>query len=181
MTWNEDVRICIISHNRTNSIERYNKWLSKHTKNVYWYVGYGEAVDYEVVGATNVIESGELVKSRNTALDDSFKENKVCCQVSDDLMGLMVCLSNNISVTTSLKSVIQSMYLYSRDKPYKLIGLPPTDNDFFYSDQDQISTDKFVVADLLLVKPTDLRFDDKLKLKEDYDYTLQHIQKYGGV
>mgnify|MGYP001578586443 CR=1 FL=1 len=181
MTWNEDVRICIISHSRSDNVERYNKWLAKYTDEIYWYVGKGETHDYISNGAIHVIESGGLIESRNKALDDAFQEGKVCCQISDDLMGLMVCLDNNITVATTLKSVIQALYLYSRDKSYKLIGLPPTDNDFFYSPQQSISFDKFIVADLILVKPTYLRFDSEIYVKEDYDFTLQHIREYGGI
>jgi hypothetical protein len=34
---------------------------------------------------------------------------------------------------------------------------------------------------MLFVKPCDLLFDEKLTLKEDYDYTLQHLKKYGNT
>ena len=33
---------------------------------------------------------------------------------------------------------------------------------------------------MIFVKPCDVFFDEKLSLKEDYDYTLQHLQKYGN-
>ena len=32
---------------------------------------------------------------------------------------------------------------------------------------------------MIFVKPNELKFDEKLTLKEDYDYTLQHIERYG--
>ena len=32
-----------------------------------------------------------------------------------------------------------------------------------------------------MVKPTGLRFDPEIRLKEDYDYTLQHIERHGGT
>lgn len=33
----------------------------------------------------------------------------------------------------------------------------------------------------MMIWPCDLFFDEKLRLKEDYDYTAQHIKKFGGV
>ena len=33
---------------------------------------------------------------------------------------------------------------------------------------------------MLFVKPCNLYFDESLTLKEDYDYTLQHLQAYGN-
>ena len=32
----------------------------------------------------------------------------------------------------------------------------------------------------IIIKPNNLRFDSSLRLKEDYDYTLQHIKEFGG-
>ena len=34
---------------------------------------------------------------------------------------------------------------------------------------------------MLFIKPNPLRFDTTMTLKEDYDYTLQHLAKYGNV
>ena len=34
---------------------------------------------------------------------------------------------------------------------------------------------------MCMVKPCELYFDESFKTKEDYDYTLQHIKKFGGV
>jgi hypothetical protein len=34
---------------------------------------------------------------------------------------------------------------------------------------------------LFFCKPNEIRFDEQLTLKEDYDFTLQHIQKYGTI
>ena len=33
----------------------------------------------------------------------------------------------------------------------------------------------------MVIRPTHLRFNENLSLKEDYDYTVQHIKEYGGV
>jgi hypothetical protein len=33
----------------------------------------------------------------------------------------------------------------------------------------------------MIIRPTHLRFDEEMSLKEDYDYTIKHIIEYGGV
>jgi hypothetical protein len=55
----------------------------------------------------------------------------------------------------------------------------PTANTYFY--RQAVSTHLFVVGDMILVSPTSLRFDEQLLLKEDYDYTCQHLNAYGAV
>jgi hypothetical protein len=63
-----------------------------------------------------------------------------------------------------------------------LAGVAPTSNPYFSDPNKRIVTHKFIVGDLIIVSPeTDLRFDENLKLKEDYDYTLQHLHRYGGA
>ena len=63
----------------------------------------------------------------------------------------------------------------------KLGGLPPTSNTLNYKEHKRVQTSHFIVADFIIVKPCELFFDENLTLKEDYDYTLQHIEKYGEV
>jgi hypothetical protein len=66
-----------------------------------------------------------------------------------------------------------------KDTPYKLGAVAPTSNRFFYTKP--ISTQVFCIASLCVVLPDDLRFDETIPLKEDYDFTLQHISRHGGV
>ena len=56
-----------------------------------------------------------------------------------------------------------------------LLGIPPTDNYFFANKI--VSTNTFCIGDMLFIKPNELRFDEQLTLKEDYDYTLQHKER----
>merc|ERR1711879_578085 len=39
----------------------------------------------------------------------------------------------------------------------------------------------FILGDFFVSEPSDIRFDTRLDLKEDYDYTAAHLDKYGGV
>ena len=62
-------------------------------------------------------------------------------------------------------------------------GFAPTSSTIFfgkYADS-PVTIGNFIVADLFACKPCELYFDEQAALKEDYDYTLQHLQRYGGV
>jgi hypothetical protein len=66
-----------------------------------------------------------------------------------------------------------------RGTPYKLAGVAPTSNPFYGSTT--LKLRHFIVGDLMLAAPNPLRFDPAFALKEDYDYTCQHLARYGGV
>ena len=64
---------------------------------------------------------------------------------------------------------------FNEVKGVKLLGIPPTDNYFFANKI--VSVNTFCIGDMLFVKPSDIRFDTQLTLKEDYDFTLQHRER----
>lgn len=61
----------------------------------------------------------------------------------------------------------------------RLAGASPTGNPF-YSRQ-PLSTRHFVIASMILVQPSEPRFDPGFRLKEDYDFTAAHLDAYGTV
>lgn len=149
-------------------------------KEITWYVGKGESKDYAIAKG-NVIESGRLIPSRNRALDDAFKRNKYCLMTEDDLQEIKMANSMKLAVPISFTSAVREMYDVLRNVPLYLAGVSPTGNLFYYDPAKPLGLKHFCVGSLILVKPNPLRFDKNLRLKEDYDYTLQHIAKYGGV
>lgn len=137
----------------------------------------GEKHLYEKHGCKNVFETGTLMQSRNTALDMAFNENKICVQLSDDLK--KVTTNKNFAPKKQVDidfAIDQLVNVFKKVDGVYLMGIPPTSNDFFA--KSLISKNTFCIGDMLFVKPNDLRFDTSLTLKEDYDYTLQHLSKY---
>jgi hypothetical protein len=61
-----------------------------------------------------------------------------------------------------------------------LVGAAATDNAFFMP-ADLVSDHAFIIGDLMLVHPNPLRFDEDLRLKEDLDYSIQHLKMFGRV
>jgi hypothetical protein len=174
----ERVHIGIISHKRSANVSRMQELIGLP---VTWYVGFGEKDDYINAGADSVIESGGLCESRNAILDHSFSENKYAVELSDDLNRVMLAtaIGGNKKEGMLFVDAIQMMFDVLRLSPFYLAGVSPTDNPYFVTAE--VSLNHFIVGDFIMVKPCELRFDTNLKLKEDYDFTVQHIKKYGGV
>jgi hypothetical protein len=64
----------------------------------------------------------------------------------------------------------------------KLAGAYPTQNAGFAYAQSPVSQRHFIVGDFIVVDPeSPCRFDELLGLKEDYDFTAQHMRAHGGV
>jgi hypothetical protein len=137
----------------------------------------GEKHLYEKHGCKNVFETGTLMQSRNAALDMAFNENKICVQLSDDLKKVTTNKNFTLKKQVDIDFAIQELIkVFMKVEGVYLMGIPPTSNDFFA--KSLISKNTFCIGDMLFIKPNDLRFDTSLTLKEDYDYTLQHLQKY---
>ena len=139
-----------------------------------------EAGEYRARGAQKILHSKGLVGARNCALDHAFNEGANCVQVDDDLVKVTL---NNLDGKkgrqVSFKAGLSTFLDFAHDCPAKLVGIPPTDNPYF--SKGETHQNGFIIGSFMLCKPTHLRFDEKLRLKEDYDYTLQHIKEYGGV
>lgn len=147
-----------------------------------WYVGNGERAAYEGAGAT-VIGEGKLCVARNMALADAFGEGRVCVQVSDDLKKLEWTSDGESRHEDSFTAAVAMLQnaVTGGTPGARLAGVAPTNNLFFYPAGRPVSTDKFIVGDFFAVAPSTPRFTTELRLKEDYDFTLQHLAAYGKV
>ena len=140
---------------------------------------------YKGVGCVNVYgtksaaqESGSesnLVNSRNFALDHAFGRGRICVQLDDDLERVRI---RNTNTEVSPQEAIDHMVeKFNQCQGVYHMGVSPTTNDYFI--KTDFSKNLFMPACMTLTKPTPLRYDERLTLKEDYDYCLQHTTKYG--
>lgn len=62
-------------------------------------------------------------------------------------------------------------------------GVYPNTNDGFAYATPPITTEHFIVGDFIVVDSVNssLRFDERMTLKEDYDFTCQHLHTHGQV
>ncbi len=145
-----------------------------------WVVAEGETEAYTTNGASKVIEGGSLCASRNAALRAAFATGSVCVQVSDDLTKVIqVPAKGAKGIEISFTNCLREMETRLKQTPFKMCGVAPVANEFYF--HTHTSHKNFIIGDLIMVKPCDLFFDENLSLKEDYDYTLQHITKFGGA
>lgn len=170
------MHVAIISTNRARNVPRMEQLADGCHPT--WYVGEGETGAYKYVGAQRVVESGGLCRSRNRALDDA--DGQVCLQLSDDLRKLAWAETKTetrpMKLAEAAGRMIEAMGMVSA----QLSGVAPTPNPFFSSPR--IHQAAFVVGDMIAVAAgCSLRFDEQFTLKEDYDYTLQHLTEHRRV
>mmetsp|Transcript_7005 Transcript_7005/g.22077 ORF Transcript_7005/g.22077 Transcript_7005/m.22077 type:complete len:406 (-) Transcript_7005:1303-2520(-) len=167
-----------------------------------WIVGAGDVEAYKAAGATNVVEGGGLCASRNLALQLAGAAGKPCVQISDDIKSLSFVASREdteqwvkpgtIQVANqrakqaevgvaSLGACARYIDVQTRRVGCKLGGTYPCGNPGQALGGPVVGAEHFVVGDFIVVQPDALRFDETMTLKEDYDFTCQHIYKHGRV
>lgn len=170
--------LAVVSAGRAANVKRMHDLLGRRAT---WYVPQAEWKDYLAAGAPAVCgDEGSLVGARNGALEHGKLHGLTSLQFSDDLKKIQVAVGGkayDVDADAAFGSMLSRFAL----SDYKLAGVAPTNNAFFSKDKAS-SSNLFCVGDCLAVKPSsELRFDPFFKLKEDYDFTAQHIRKYGGV
>lgn len=147
-----------------------------------WYVPLYEENLYEKRGAVTRIDRGSLCGARNAALDDAFEAGVACVQLSDDLtkLGQLTTAGGKAGQTPlAFRAAVTQLLDELAVTDFKLAGVAPTANPFYGSAKPKYR--HFIVGDFTVTLPSPERFDQRLKLKEDYDFTAQHIAAYGGV
>ena len=161
-----------------------------------WLLGKNNDVEaYAKNGAMRIVTGLSLMEARNFALNESFSENEPCCQISDDLVKERAYIFTKSHFERSkfgvshavmketpkakLKDISEDIHTGLKELNFKLGGISPTTNPM--SLRNLVCMKNFILGDLFVCLPTHLRFDMNMTLKEDYDFTLQHVNEYGGV
>lgn len=175
-----DYIITCISHRRHKNVKTVFE--TTGTEDIVFVVNDQKDVDYyKPEGAFNIITGGSLVGNRNAALNYCFKRNKICVQIDDDLLTVAVndFTGKRTKQYVTVKQAIDDLIKGFIKSNYKFAGAPPTENPFFATKVTQENI--LITAPFTLTKPNNIRFDKNIKLKEDYDYTLQHIKQGGCI
>lgn len=176
------VYVAVISHARPDNVEAMQALIGDAT----WIVGEGETDAYEAAGAYDVLEGGGLCESRNLALKVAFDNNVPCVELSDDLRGIKTVYDvtpegKNLVRDISFVDAVEALMGGAFASGAKLAGCAPTNNPFYANFKKPVGNKHFIVGDFIFVRPCELFFDERLKLKEDYDYTLAHLHDFGTV
>lgn len=176
-----NAHISVISHKRAVNVKKITEILGECT----FYVNIGEANDYKIAGAINVVECGtNICQARNRAIKDARIYNLPSIQVSDDLRSLKrVKFSEDkkhIVYPVEFEHVCETMLNELKNKGFIYGGVAVTTNRLNYNGED-FSYDKLIVCDLVCIMPSNLEFDEEMALKEDYDFTITNLLEIGGV
>jgi hypothetical protein len=206
-----DFKFCIISKGRPRNVPSMEKHFKKKDKNCRpcWIVGKGETQAYMKQGATEVHEGGGLCASRNLAMDVARKENKICVELSDDVSsftfleakdpeewvggGYKKCANvtdkntrGGEAVRCSISPVTAARFIecQMRKSEAYLGGVYPNTNEGYMFGCEPVTKIHFIVGDFLIidvVNSPNTRFDEEMTLKEDYDFTAQHLHQHGRI
>ena len=175
---------------------------------ILWLVGTGEREEYEANCSGSVVEGGGLCQSRNRALDEARARKLGCVQMSDDMKRCEIIRcgdslqqfhdrdtwqkpkdlkaanaqgADKVEITPVAAASLLHALLKATD--HRLAGCFPNANPGLAAGAAPVQSHLFIVGDFLVidVQRTSLRFDERLMLKEDYDYTAQHLHEHGGV
>ncbi len=176
------VYLSVISHARTANIAKMEALVGPAT----WFVGEGEGPTYSAAGARAVVESGRLCPSRNVALKKAWKHGLPCVELSDDLTRVQLAVWSGekkkiVAVESTFAEAVRRVLEGMERTGAKLGGVAPTANPFYANVEKPIHTSAFIVGDMIVVAPCETLFDEGMTLKEDYDYTLQHIMAHGTI
>jgi hypothetical protein len=176
------VFVGVVSHARPDNVAKMRELVGDAT----WFVGIGESKAYKAAGAVHVVESGPLCRSRNAIIDNAgAKAADYCVELSDDLTKVQIAVSTpkklaaqDSDFQTVTRMVIEGMLAVGA----KLGGAAPTSNPFYSNVDAPIHKSSFIVGDFIVIDTScGLRFSEEMTLKEDYDYTMQHIYTFGCV
>ncbi|CAK0890933.1 unnamed protein product [Prorocentrum cordatum] len=178
-----ELHFCVVSARRASSFPGLGdvfvvqRQLQEAGVDPTWYVDAESAKDYRALGF-RVKVGGKLTESRNRALQDAKRLGKVCVQLSDDISGWVYMDGPQAKVRTddacnaahsAARRIVCSPVAAARFMLAKMrSGAPFVDKNF-------------ILGDFFVVDGGDVKFDPKMTLKEDYDFTCSHLKAYGCV
>lgn len=151
--------------------------------------------EYKNLGIKNLVIGGKLSESRNLAISMTQENNiEYCIQISDDIKEVVILDENlmafdiqsanalvrnlenfkKVSIDNAVHRIIN--LLEESSEPFTLCGIHPTGNKAQALMLRPTRTNLFALGDFLVIlADSSPRFDPRLRLKEDYDFTAQHI------
>jgi hypothetical protein len=125
---------------------------------------------------------GNVCRIRNFIMD--FNKGKICCIVDDDLQYLGYWeknLLNKLETEAEIYSMIEKFSILAMDLGVHFWGLNVNKDKQVYREMQPFSTLAYIGSPFMVHIDQDLRFDERFSLKEDYDFTLQNLNKYRKV
>lgn len=152
------------------------------------YVAESEFEDYkkqnkgaDIVAVPNKVQ-GNLCRIRNYILDEEFKNNAdVVLIIDDDMKGVYYWENNkkHIVEASDFLGFIEKYSIMAKDIGAYFWGVNINCDKKCYREMTPFSTISYIGGPFqCFLKGGSCRYDERLPLKEDYDMTLQQLNKY---
>lgn len=125
---------------------------------------------------------GNLCRIRNYILDNFFDDCDCIVLLDDDYKGVYrwIKQKKKLFEGDDLIEFAESMSILCNDFGFKFWGLNCVPDKGAYREHTPFGTLQYIGGPFQAHLKNDIRYDENLPLKEDYDITLQHINKYKG-
>jgi hypothetical protein len=151
------------------------------------YIKENKGFENNIISVPDGIQ-GNLCRIRNYILDNELKDNDVVLIIDDDMQGIYRYEQNGDYGYEKYKLDEKQLYLmlehYSvlcEDFGFKYWGVNCNADALSYRHTTPFSTVSYIGGPFqVFLKGNNLRYDEKLMLKEDYDMTIQNCNKYRG-
>ena len=146
------------------------------------FVSEDEIVEYKNAGVDNVVVSPEGISVKRNFILDYYPIGSDVLFLDDDIskVGEFTVIDGKPKSTklewNDFFKKVKYFFTLCRTQGIYLFGMAPTCNPLNW--RKNITYNTFIIGCACGVITTDLRFDESLLLKEDYDFTLQHVKKF---
>ena len=125
---------------------------------------------------------GNICRIRNYILDNLFKDNDCIILMDDDCSGIYYYQKQKrIKMKPEvLLEFAEAQAIICNDIGFKYWGLNCVPDKGAYREHTPFGFLQYIGSPFTGHLKDDLRYDEDLPLKEDYDFTLQNIKKHGG-
>jgi len=151
------------------------------------YIKENKGFENNIISVPDGIQ-GNLCRIRNYILDNELKNNDVVLIIDDDMQGIYRYEQNgNYGYEkykldeNQLYSMLEHYSIICEDFGFKYWGVNCNADGLGYRQTTPFSTVSYIGGPFqVFLKGNNLRYDEKLMLKEDYDMTIQNCNKYRG-
>jgi len=179
----KEIVVCAPSYKRPKAVDTL-----KYLPSVKIYVAESEADSYrENNPPKNIVAvpdsfQGNVCRIRNKILDEN--KGKIACIIDDDLRAIYWFEGKERKKIANENEFYNFLLKYSilaDDLGVKLWGINVNPDKQCYREYTPFSMVSYIGSPFMVHMDTDLRFDERFSLKEDYDFTLQALNKYRKV
>lgn len=179
------IAVCCPSYKRPDKVLTIKKYPF-----IKLYVGEEEADAYrenypkaDIVAMPKGVQ-GNIARVRNYILEQNIYDNDVVVMMDDDFVKLEYVEQDGFHELKAedFMEFIQCYSTLCADFGYKMWGVNLNQDNKMYNQYSPFSTTSIILGPFTcFLKGMDLRYDEELALKEDYDMAIQNLNKYRGI